>query len=192
MLDSKLYEPNNCLQALAVSLILNSGKFSTTYNSNPIRLNSNGEAWVSNCYKAPADILLLAATEHIAELLGVFTARRYSVVQDYERLLGIIMHDGACTNVNTVKVYGLPKYIAVVCEDYSSAILQVDKSQMRRPALAVRFASGTYLSTWNWGTETARNDESSKLIAVLNEVFAHTTTVDDAVETILKYYMPRP
>lgn len=192
VLDSKLYEPNNCLQALAVSLILNSCKFSTTYNSNPIRLNSNGEAWVSNCYKAPADILLLAATEHIAELLGVFTAGRYSVVQDYERLLGIIMHDGACTNVNTVKVYGLPKYIAVVCEDYSSAILQVDKSQMRRPALAVRFASGTYLSTWNWGTETARNDESSKLIAVLNEVFAHTTTVDDAVETILKYYMPRP
>lgn len=62
---------------------------------------------------------------------------------------------------------------------------------MRRPALAIRFASGTYLSTWNWGTETARNDDSSKLIAVLNEVSAHTTTVDDAVETILKYYMPR-
>lgn len=191
VLDSKLYEPNNCLQALAVSLILNSGKFSTTYNSNPIRLNSNGEAWVSNCYKAPVDILLLAATEHIAELLGVLTAGRYSVVRDYERLLGIIMQDGACTNVNTAKVYGLPKYIAIVCEDRSSAILQVDKSPIRRPALAVRFACGTYLSTWNWGTETARNDESSKLIAVLNEVFAHTTTVDDAVETILKYYMPR-
>lgn len=191
VLDSKLYEPNNCLQALAVSLILNSGKFSTTYNSNPIRLNSNGEAWVSNCYKAPVDILLLAATEHIAELLGVLTAGRYSVVRDYERLLGIIMQDGACTNVNTAKVYGLPKYIAIVCEDRSSAILQVDKSPIRRPALAVRFASGTYLSTWNWGTETAHNDESSKLIAVLNEVFAHTTTVDDAVETILKYYMPR-
>lgn len=191
VLDSKLYEPNNCLQALAVSLILNSGKFYTTYNSNPIRLNSNGEACVSNCYKAPVDILLLAATEHIAELLGVLTAGRYSVVQDYERLLGIIMRDGACTNVNTVKVYRLPKYIAVVCEDYSAAILQVDKSQMRRPALAIRFASGTYLSTWNWGTATARSDESSKLIAVLNEVSAHTTTVDDAVETILKYYMPR-
>jgi len=191
VLDSKLYEPNNCLQALAVSLILNSGKFSTTYNSNHIRLNSNGEAWVSNCYKAPVDILLLAATEHIAELLGVLTAGRYSVVQDYERLLGIIMRDGACTNVNTVKVYGLPKYIAVVCEDYSSAILQVDKSQMRSPALAVRFASGTYLSTWNWRTEAARNDESSRLATILNEVSAHTTTVDDAVETILKYYMPR-
>lgn len=191
VLDSKLYEPNNCLQALAVSLILNSGKFSTTYNSNPIRLNSNGEAWVSDCYKAPVDILLLAATEHIAELLAILTAGRYSVVQDYERLLGIIMRDGACTNVNTVKVYGLPKYIAVICEDYSAAILQVDKFQMRRPALAIRFASGTYLSTWNWGTETARNDDSSKLIAVLNEVSAHTTTVDDAVETILKYYMPR-
>lgn len=69
--------------------------------------------------------------------------------------------------------------------------MQVDKSQMRRPALAVRFASGTYLSTWNWGTETVRNDESSKLTTILNDVFEHTTTVGDAVEAILKYYMPR-
>lgn len=191
VLDSKLYKPDNCLQALAVSLILNIGKFSTTYNSNPIRLNSNGEAWVSNCYKAPVDILLLAATEHIAELLSMLTAGYYGAVQNYQCLLDSIVRDGARTNVNAVKVYGSTGHIAMVWEDESSAILQVDKSQLQRPALAIRFADGTYRSTWNWKKETAHGSEFDRLTAVLNEVFAHTTTVGDAVEAISEYYMPR-
>lgn len=191
VLDSKLYKPDNCLQALVVSLILNSGKFSTTYNGNLIRLNNNGEARLSNGYKAPIDMLLLAATEHIAELLAMLTAGCYAEVQDYQRLLDSIIRDGACTTVNTVKFYGLPRHIAMVCGDGSSAILQVDKSQTQRPALAIRFADDTYRATWNWKTGAVYDDESSRLTAILSEVFAHATTVGDAVENILKYYTLR-
>lgn len=192
VLDSKLYKPDNCLQALAASLILNSGKFSTTYNGNSIRLNNNGEARLSNGYKAPIDMLLLAATEHIAELLSMLTAGCYGAVQNYQCVLDSVIRDGACTNVNAVKVYGSTGHIAMVYEDESSAVLQVDKSQLQRPALAIRFADDTYRSTWNWKNETVCTDEAGRLTAVLNEVFAHTTTVGDAVEAILKYYMPRP
>lgn len=189
-LDSKIYKDDNCLQALAVSVILNSGKFTAAYGDDVLRLTSDGIARMLNGNKAPIDAILLTATQHIAGLINKLKDGSFTPLAHYTQLLEHVVLNGQCTQVNQAKFYGVSEYIALKLDGDSSAVLQIDKSQLQHSALAVRLSDGRYCSVPNWKDNAVPNFSKDKLNAILTELYKHTTTVDEAATAILNYYEP--